>query len=185
VRAVRVGHTPRRSRETESKTNRTEGVTQLAEAGLLPRAISVRLRAPSRARVRSVNAAHRALTSRSDGASPSGRTGAPMVESDALNVATKVRFLPLRIPLHSITRSGRTRSPFRRTRSRIGAKRRGWSMVGVRLGGGESLLFPHGGSTQRERVGVVHQAVADGVGDRRISECLMPTFGGQLRCDDR
>jgi hypothetical protein len=97
-------------------TNRKEGVTQLAEAGLLPRAISVRLRAPSRPRVRNVNAAHRALTSRSDGAlrfaacsslysihfvdsvqfrsSPSGRTGVSMVDSDALNVATKVRFLP-------------------------------------------------------------------------------------------
>lgn len=71
-------------------TNRKEGVTQLAEAGLLPRAISVRLRAPSRPRARSVNAAHRALASRSDGSSPSGRTGVSMVDSDALNVATKV-----------------------------------------------------------------------------------------------
>src|SRR5882672_7472233 len=72
------------------KTNRKEGVTQLAEAGLLPRAISVRLRAPSHPRVRSVNAAHRALTSRSDGSSPSGRTGVSMVDNDALNFATKV-----------------------------------------------------------------------------------------------
>ena len=96
------------------KTNSNEGVTQSVEAGLLPHAISVhcasfrgrhctpstswtpcssgRLRAPSRLRVRSVNAAHRALTSRSDGSSPSGRTGASMVDSDALNVATVVRF---------------------------------------------------------------------------------------------
>src|SRR5258708_36571466 len=44
----------------------------------------------------------------------------------------------LLIPLHSITRSGRTRSPFPRTRSPIGAKRQGWSVVGVRLGGGGS-----------------------------------------------
>ncbi len=73
---------------------REEGVTQLAETGLLTRVISVRFRAPSRSRgrVRGVNAAHRALTSRSGGSSPSGRTGASMVDSGALNAVKRVRF---------------------------------------------------------------------------------------------
>ena len=75
-------------------SSRKEGVTQLTETALLRRAISAtRLRAPSHnTRVRSVNAAHRALTSRSGGSSPSGRTGASMVDSGALNAVKRVRF---------------------------------------------------------------------------------------------
>ena len=85
----------------------------------------------------------------------------------------------LRIPLHLGIRSAETWAV---VPEHMGARSErsdewGWSGGGLRLSGGESFLLSHRGSAKREHVGVVHEAVADGVGDRGIAEGFMPTFG--------
>ena len=66
---------------------------------------------------------------------------------------------------------------------RFGAKRRGRGGSGGGLGIGLGFqTFPaaHRGAVQRDDVSVVHEPVADGVGDSRIAESLVPTFRRQL-----
>jgi len=76
---------------------------------------------------------------------------------------------------------------FRRIRSGIGAQRRiGESVSG--LGGQfglESFLAAHGLAAQGQDVRVVDNAVADGVGDCRITDGFMPTFRRQLCSQNR
>jgi hypothetical protein len=54
---------------------------------------------------------------------------------------------------------------------------------GVGLGF-ETFLAAQGGAAERQDVSVVHEPVADGVGDSRIAEGFVPTFRRQLRGDD-
>ena len=80
--------------------------------------------------------------------------------------------------------------PFRRypiivptIRSGFEAKRRvrGWLGGGLGVGVGfQAFLAAHGRAAQGEHVSVVHEPVADGVGDSRIAERLVPTFRRQL-----
>ena len=64
--------------------------------------------------------------------------------------------------------------------SAIEAKRRG--LVSDRLGlGFQGFLSSNRGTAQFEHVGVVDQAVADGVGDSRIRERLVPSFAFNRR----
>jgi hypothetical protein len=88
---------------------------------------------------------------------------------------------PMRIPSDPGTRSERTRG---RSPS-FGAKRRAQS--GLVLGhlGCDGLLLPHRSAAQRDQVRVVDEAVADRVGDRGLSDCLMPSFDRQLGRQDR
>jgi hypothetical protein len=68
-------------------------------------------------------------------------------------------------------------------RSGFGAKRRvrGWSGGGLGLGlGFQTFLAAHGRAAQGEHVRVVHEPVADGVGDSLITEGFMPTFRRKL-----
>src|SRR5579863_2911043 len=56
-------------------------------------------------------------------------------------------------------------------------------MVWLMLSGGlgpHSFLLSHRRAAQRDNVSVVHEAVADGVGDRGIRERIVPTFCRQL-----
>jgi len=89
----------------------------------------------------------------------------------------------VRIPLDPITRSGRIRSSFRRSDqdSERSDEQRGGSGGGVGLGlGFQTFLAADGGAAEREHVSVVHEPVADRVGDSRLAERLVPTFRRQL-----
>ena len=46
------------------------------------------------------------------------------------------------------------------------------------------VFFSHGFSFQIERVGVVHEAVEDGIGECGIADDVVPLFDRQLRGDD-
>ena len=87
--------------------------------------------------------------------------------------------LRMRIPLDLGTRSAGTRAV---VPEHMGARSErsdewGRSGGGLRLSGGESFLLSHRGSAKGEHVGVVHESVADGVGDGGIAEGFVPTFG--------
>ena len=57
----------------------------------------------------------------------------------------------------------------------------GWSDGGLSLGlGFQTFLAAHGRAAQGEHVRVVHEPVADGVGDSLITEGLVPTFRRKL-----
>src|SRR6187402_2457859 len=89
----------------------------------------------------------------------------------------------LRIPLHSISRSGGIRSGFRGSdqESERSDEDGGWSDGGLSLGlGFQTFLAAHGRAAQGEHVRVVHEPVADGVGDSLITEGLVPTFCRKL-----
>lgn len=65
--------------------------------------------------------------------------------------------------------------------------RSGATSNGGRSGGGvglgvrfEAFLVADGGAAKREHVSVVHEPIADGVGDSRLAESLVPSFRRQL-----
>ena len=89
----------------------------------------------------------------------------------------------LRIPLDPITRSEGIRSSFRASDqgSERSDEQGGWSGGGLGLGlGFQTFLAADGGAAEREHMGVVHEPVADGVGDSRLAERFVPTFRRQL-----
>lgn len=51
-------------------------------------------------------------------------------------------------------------------------------VCGSVLGLLESLLHPHGWPVEFDEVRVVQDAVADGIGDSRVVQCVMPSFLG-------
>lgn len=96
-------------------------------------------------------------------------------------VARPIAFV--RIPLDPITRSEGIRSSFRPSDqgSERSDEQRGWSGGGLGLGlGFQTFLAADGGAAQREHVSVVHEPIADGVGDSRLAERFVPTFRRQL-----
>jgi transposase len=90
----------------------------------------------------------------------------------------------LLIPPYPIRQSGGTRSAFRgsdqRSERSDGWAGRSGSGDGVRLGF-ETFLAAQGGTAQGDDVSVVDEPIADGVGDSRIAESLVPSFRRQLR----
>ena len=56
--------------------------------------------------------------------------------------------------------------------------------VGVRFLVLEALLFSDGLAVEPEAMGIVHQAIADGVSESVLADEGMPVFGIKLACDD-
>lgn len=72
------------------------------------------------------------------------------------------------------------------SRSAVDAGRRAGDIGGgIRVRSASRPLSTSGGTLELEAVGVVDEAVADGVGDGRVAEVLVPRFGRQLAGDDR
>ncbi len=46
------------------------------------------------------------------------------------------------------------------------------------------VFFPHRFSLQIDGIGVMHEAVEDGIGKRRVADDLVPLFNRKLRSDD-
>ena len=89
----------------------------------------------------------------------------------------------VRNPLYSSAHSGRTRAAVLAHSSRLGAKRRsGLGFQVLSLGGlwGGGFSAAHGVAPERDDMGVVHESVADGVGDCWITESFVPSFRRQL-----
>jgi len=97
-------------------------------------------------------------------------------------LASRRRSRCMRIPSDPVARSERTRG---RSPGSLGAKRRAQSVLGLSCLSGDGLLLPHRAAAQRDQVRVMDEAVADGVGDRGLSNRLMPSFGRKLRGQNR
>ena len=93
----------------------------------------------------------------------------------------------MRIPTKSITRSDACRSVIpvdadhRSERSDAGPGLCA-GLIGMGQGWG-AFGLSHRLSFQVEGVGVVHEAVEDGVGERGVTDDLVPVFGGELAGD--